>query len=165
MFIKYRFVCTISGGKWDKVCRSYHTWDRVSRRLIKQCCTTGNTGYLKNITDWAHGGLGTDNPVSPGGKKIHVPRNWNLSSFKALDSALCVLSKSAPEQGHRSRFPLPFHQALWESLGLVQLSASFFKEREKKNYLKMYTEPQKSPDNPNSIEQKEQHARANNSGS
>lgn len=133
------------GGNGTKSTEATVQWDRVSQRLIKQCCTTGNTGHLKNITDWAHGGLGTDNPVSPGGKKIHVLRNWNLSSFKALDSALSVLSKSAPEQGHRSRLPLSFHQALWEGLGLGQLSASFSSKKEKKKTILKCIWNHKSP--------------------
>lgn len=52
-----------------------------------------------------------------------------------------------------------------KAFGYSALSIFFFKERGKKNYLKMHMEPQKAPDNPNSLEQKEQHARDDDSGS
>lgn len=35
-------------------------WDQVSRKLIKQCCMKGNTGYLKYIIGQVLSDLGTE---------------------------------------------------------------------------------------------------------
>ena len=62
------FTLNLDKSSFNKECilvrmifsKSFMHWDKVSGRLIGQCCTK-ETGYLESITDRACGGLGTDN--------------------------------------------------------------------------------------------------------
>lgn len=69
----------------------------------------GNTGYLESITDRACGCLGTDNSSL---FRAKVPGIESLTPLRLQPQPQTVLAKFHPEQGHRIRSFLSFHQDL-----------------------------------------------------
>lgn len=72
---------------------------------------------FNSSTEQAHSGLRTDDNLSL------FKGNANLPGTKTFIPSM-GLAKSAPWQGHRTRFPLSFHLSLWESLGSAWLYCS-----------------------------------------
>lgn len=83
-------------------------WDKVSGRLIGQCCTK-ETGYLESITDRACGGLGTDDSSLLIAKS---PGTESLAPLRLQPQPQTVPTKFHPEQGHGIRSFLSFHRDL-----------------------------------------------------
>lgn len=83
-------------------------WDKVSGRLIGQCCTK-ETGYLESITDRACGGLGTDDSSLLIAKS---PGTESLAPLRLQPQPQTVPAKFHPEQGHGIRSFLSFHRDL-----------------------------------------------------
>lgn len=57
-----------AGRKGDSQQKAIGRQDKVSRKLIKQCCTKGTQDHLKRFTDLVLSRLRTDNSPFSGGK-------------------------------------------------------------------------------------------------
>jgi hypothetical protein len=92
-------------GDFYEVSRNYHTMGQTQEESIKFMLVIGNTGYIRNITEQANSGLGTNN---------HSPTWWQELGSQDLTQPLPTGPGCRPLPAFPSIYPCFREGALYK---------------------------------------------------